>query len=319
MNRVLSQHEIDNAFRSAHHSEGETDAASKAQVYDFRRTDRIAKDQLRTIHMLHENFARSVGSSLSAYLRSYVVVNLISVEQLSFGEFTQSLPSPTSLIAFGMKPYDGSAVLELNPSLVFPILEMLLGGTGKIPTKISREITEIEQSILDGLLRVILDDLRTSWLAVAAMEFSIESHQTEPQLLQILAQNEAVVAIAIEVRIGETSGMMNLEIPSIIVKMLRHKFDAHRTVRKTEATEEEHARILRLIRPAALRLDARLNGPTLAVPEMLELREGDVLRLDYPVSRALDLTINNSLKFQGEVVACGNKRALRISRPVARD
>jgi flagellar motor switch protein FliM len=319
MSRVLSQHEIDNAFRMAHQVDGGADAPSKALVYDFRRTDRIAKDQLRTIHLLHENFARSLGSSLSAYLRSYVIVNLISVEQLSFGEFTQSLPSPTSLIALGMKPYDGTAVLELNPSLVFPILEMLLGGTGKIPTKINREITEIEQSILDGLLRVILHDLRAAWLAVAAMEFSIENHETEPQLLQILAQNEAVVAIAIEVRIGETSGMMNLGIPSIIVKMLRQKFDAHRTVRKTQATEEEHSRILRLIRPGTLRLDTRLNGAKLAVPQMLELKEGDILSFDYPVSRALDLTVNNSLKFQGEVVACGTKRALRISHVVTRD
>src|SRR5262249_5312901 len=141
MDRVLSQQEIDNAFKMARLHTVEDDTASRAQVYDFRRTDRIAKDQLRTIHLLHENFARNMSSSLSAYLRSYVVVNLISVEQLSFLEFTQSLPSPTSLIAMGMKPYDGSAVLEINPSLVFPILEMLLGGNGKSPTKMIREVT----------------------------------------------------------------------------------------------------------------------------------------------------------------------------------
>jgi flagellar motor switch protein FliM len=190
--RVLSQQEIDNAFRKARDIDGAAeDAVTKAEPYDFRRTDRIAKDQLRTIHVLHENFARSLASSLSAYLRSYIVVNLISVEQLSFMEFTQSLPSPTSLIALAMKPYDGSALLEINPTLVFPILEMLLGGTGKTSAGINREITEIEQSILDGLLRVILNDLRNAWMAVTAMEFSIESHESEPQLLQILALNEA--------------------------------------------------------------------------------------------------------------------------------
>ena len=106
--------------------------AEKAQPYDFRRPDRIAKDQLRAIHLLHENFARSLASSLSAYLRAYVAVNLVSVEQLSFMEFTQCLPSPTSMIVLGMKPFDGNAVLEINPSLVFPILEMLLGGSGKV-------------------------------------------------------------------------------------------------------------------------------------------------------------------------------------------
>ena len=145
----------------------------------------IAKDQIRTIHLLHENFARSMASSLSAYLRSYVVVNLISVEQLAFVEFTQSLPSPTCIVAMSMKPYDSSAVLEMNPSLVFPLLEMLLGGSAKSPKKMDREITEIEQSILDGLLRVILHDLESAWTAIAPMQFTIDNHETEPQLLQV--------------------------------------------------------------------------------------------------------------------------------------
>jgi flagellar motor switch protein FliM len=312
VDRVLSQAEIDNAFKRARDQTVEERQSARAAVYDFRRTDRIAKDQLRTIHQLHENFARSLASNLSAYLRSYVMVNLISVEQLSFMEFTQSLPSPTSLIALSMKPYDGSSLLEINPSLVFPILEMLLGGTGKTATKLDREVTEIEQSILEGLIRVILNDLRSAWLAVAAIEFAVEGMETEPQLLQILAQNEAVVAISIEVRIGDTSGMMNLGIPSIVVKMLRQKFDQHRTVRKAQASEDEHARVLRLVRPAALNLDVRLRGPKLAVPDLLNLQEGDVLSFDYPVSRPLDLLVNGMLKYSGDVVYAAGKRAVSI-------
>ena len=236
--KLLSQDEIDRVFQNIRQTKAKE--ADKAQLYDFRRPDRIAKDQLRAIHLLHENFARSLASSLSAYLRAYVAVNLVSVEQLSFMEFTQCLPSPTSIILLGMRPFDGNTVLEINPSLVFPILEMLLGGSGKVTTAITREITEIEQSILEGLLRIILQDLRTCWHAVTALDFSIESHETEPQLLQILAPNEAVVGISLEVRIGETAGMMNIGIPSIIVKMLRQKFDQQWSLRKTQATENEH-------------------------------------------------------------------------------
>src|SRR5271168_2886211 len=104
MERVLSQDEIDKVFRNLR--DGEDDPAKRARPYDFRRPDRIAKDQLRAIHLFHENFARSLASSLSAYLRAYAVVNLVSVEQLSYMEFTQCLPTPTSLIALGMKPFD---------------------------------------------------------------------------------------------------------------------------------------------------------------------------------------------------------------------
>lgn len=312
MDRVLTQQEIDNAFRAGR--EAAADPAGKIEAYDFRRTDRIAKDQLRTIHLLHENFARSMSSSLSAYLRSYVVVNLISVEQLSFQEFTETLPSPTSLVVLGMKPYDGSGVLEINPTMVFPILEMLLGGTGKTSAQITREITEIEQSILDGFLRVILNDLRTAWTSVAAIEFSIDTHETEPQLLRFLAHNEAVVAISIELRIGEMSGLMNLGIPSIIVKMLRHKFDQHRTIRRSQSTEEEHARMLRLMRPAAMHLDAQLQGPTLGVRELLDLREGDTLCFDFPQTRPLELMVNGHVRYEGDIVTVGNKRGIQVRR-----
>jgi flagellar motor switch protein FliM len=309
--RVLTQEEIDFVFRKQQ-KDRKVEPVQKVQVYDFRRPDRIAKDQLRSIHLLHENLTRGLSSSLSAYLRAYVAVNLLSVEQLAFAEFVRSLPSPTSLVALGMKPYDGNSILEINPSLVFPILEMLLGGDGQGSRHIDREITEIEQSILDGLLRIILQDLRNAWQSVAAIEFSIEGHETEPQLLQILAPNEAVVCISLEARIGETTGTMNLGIPSILVKMLRQKFDQQWIMRKSLSTEGEHERVLRLMRPARLGVDTRLEGSRMRVDTLLELQAGDVVAFDYPVARTLDVTLNGTLRYRGEVVAAGRKRAVRV-------
>jgi flagellar motor switch protein FliM len=309
--RVLTQEEIDDVFRNLRDTP-EEDPAKKAIPYDFRRPDRIAKDQLRAIHLLHENFARTLAASLSAYLRAYVAVNLVSVEQLSFMEFSQCLPSPTCLVALGMKPFEGSAVLELNPALVFPIIEMLLGGSTKSLLKVNREITEIEQSVLDGIFRITLQDLKTAWHAVTPLEFAIQVHETEPQLLRILAPNEAVVAVSMEVRIGENTGMMNIGIPSIVIKMLRHKFDQQWSVRKGESTEQEQARVLRVIRPAKMRLDSRMTGPTLNVGDLMDLQMDDVLTFDYPVSHPVDLSVNGKLKFRGHIVTTGNKRGFQI-------
>lgn len=311
--RVLSQEEIDSVFRNVPDVTEDDDPAKRAQPYDFRRPDRIAKDQLRAIHLLHENFARTLASSLSAYLRAYVAVNLISVEQLSFMEFSQCLPSPSCLVALGMRPCEGNAVLEINPTLVFPILEMLLGGAAKAVTKISRELTEIEQSILEGLFRIVLHDLKVAWHTVTPLEFTIESHETDPQLMQILAPNEAVVAVSLEVRIGENAGMMNIGIPSIVIKMLRHKFDQQWSLRKTESTEIEQARILHLIKAATVNLDSRLEGPTIRVQDLLEIDVDDVLMFDYPVGRALDMTVNGMLKYRGSVITTGRKRAYEIA------
>ncbi|MBI4891245.1 MAG: flagellar motor switch protein FliM [Acidobacteria bacterium] len=310
--RLLSQEEIDSVFRNVQGARPKDDPALRAQPYDFRRPDRIAQDQLRAIHLLHDNFARSLAGSLSAYLRAYVMVNLISVEQLSFLEFSQCLPAPTCIVSLGMRPFDGNAILELNPQMVFPILEMLLGGSGKTPFKANREITEIEQTILDGVFRIFLHDLREAWSPISTINFSIESHETEPQLLQILAPNEAVVSIGIEIRIGDVAGMMNLGIPSIIIKMLRQKFDQQWSVRKSESTEEERSRLLRLIKPSIVKLDARLVGPTLTVSQMLELRADDTLQFDFPVNRPLNLVVNGNHKFHGHVATNGRKRLFEI-------
>jgi flagellar motor switch protein FliM len=211
-----------------------------------------------------------------------------------------------------MRPFEGSAVLELNPSLVFPIIEMLLGGSAKAPLKVTREITEIEQRVMDGIFRIILQDLKTACHSVTPMEFAIMARETEPQLLRILAPNEAVVAVSIEVRIGENTGMMNIGVPPIVIKMLRHKFDQQWSVRKSESTAEEQARILRLIRPASIRLDGRLTGPTPAVSDLMDLKEDDVLTFDHPVAHPIDLSINGKLKFRGHVVSSGGKRAFQI-------
>src|ERR1700759_480123 len=129
--RQLSQQEIDAAFQNTSARQADRAGGKRAALFDFRRPDRIAKSQLHAIHQLHHPFVRNLVSSLSAFLRSYLIVNLVSVEQLSYAEFLEGLPSPTCLVSMGLRPYDGNAVLELNPSLTFPVLEMLLGGNGK--------------------------------------------------------------------------------------------------------------------------------------------------------------------------------------------
>jgi len=309
--RQLSQQEIDAVFENLDRKTGAA-AAGKGIRFDFRRLDRIAKSQLRAIHLLHDNFVRNLGSSLSAYLRSYLTVSLVSVEQLSYGEFLEGLPSPTCITSLSLAPYEGNAVLELNPSIIFPVLEMLLGGTGKNPSVVQREITEIEQSLLDGLFRIVLHDLTEAWKGVTSIDFKIESMEKEPQLLQVLAPNEAVVAVGIEVRTGDATGMMNLAMPAIIIKMMRQKFEQQWSVRKAESSEAEQERMLRFLGDAKVEIDSRLEGAHFTVEEFLGMVEGDLLVFDHPLHRPLDGIVNGKLKFKGQIVRMGNNMALRI-------
>ncbi len=318
MDRQLSQKEIDNVFQTLQEQKGSENLSSSAVPFDFQRPDRIAKSQLRSIQLLHDNFVRNLVSSLSAYLRSYLIVNLVSVEQLSYAEFLECLPSPTCIVSLGLKPYDGNAVLELNSSLIFPVLEMLLGGNGKASATIQREITEIEQNLLDGLFRIILHDLKEAWKGVTNIDFSIEALETEPQFLQILAPSEAVVAIAVEVRIGESIGMMNIAMPSIIIKMMRQKFDQQWSVRKSQSTNSEQVRILDLVRDSQVDIDVCLDGPTLSLESLMNLEEGDVVSFDYPTHKPLDLTVNGKLKFRGQIASVGRKLGFLVEEKVGK-
>jgi flagellar motor switch protein FliM len=309
--RILSQYEIDSVFRNVHH-EGE-DNAKKAQPYDFRRPERIAKDQLQSIHLIHENFARSVASSLSAFLRSHIVANFISVEQLSFADFVRSLPTPSCLLALGVHPYEENSVLQLDRSLVFLILEMLLGGAGKTAAKIDRDITEIERGILDSLFRIVLQDLRSAWQSIATVDFFVQSHVSEPQLLQILAQDDAVVVVSMEVRVGENSGLMHLAFPSMLIKMFRERSGQLMTMRRREPSETDHARILRRLRPANVELEAQLAGPKLRLDNLMRMEVGDVLALDHALTKELELRLNGKTKFLGRVVNSGNRLGFQIT------
>jgi flagellar motor switch protein FliM len=311
VNRQLSQQEIDAVFQKLK-GQDQAGSARKEAPFDFRRPDRIAKSQLRAIHVLHEAFARNLASSLSAYLRSYLTVNLISVEQLSYGEFLEGLPSPSCIVSLSLRPYDGNALIDISPSLVFPILEIILGGKGKSTDSRKREITEIEQHLLDTLFRIILNDLREAWKSVAVINFKIEMIATEPQMVQILSPSEAVVAIAIEIRIGDASGTLNVAIPAINIKMIGQKFEQQWMLRKTEPTDSEQLRMLTLMRNSSVTLDARLQGPRVTVRDLLDLDVGDCLKFDYLLEQPVNFLMNGKPKFKGQVIEANNKRVFAV-------
>jgi len=310
MARQLSQQEIDGVFKQ--HKGSPTDQEQKSISFDFRRPDRVSKSQVRAIQMLHDAFARNLSMSLGAYLRSFLSVTVCSVEQLKYGEFLEGLPSPTCVVSLSLKPYDGNALIEMTPSLVFPILDLILGGKGKDGGSYKRETTMIEKTLLDTVFRIVLNDLQEAWKPVTTIDFKIEGIENDPQMLQILSPTEAVVAVSLELRVGDHNGMLNLAIPAINIKMIGHKFDQQWMSRKAEPTEEGQAKMLGLLRTARFPCDARLVGPRLTVRDLLEIEPGDCLQFDYPMDHKIDLLFNETPKFRGTATSLRNRRAFKI-------
>ncbi len=312
MNNAVSQQEIEAGLQSG--ADAVRDASDVAP-FDFGKLDRIPKSQLRALHMVHENFVRNLASSLSAYLRSYVALNLVSLEQISYAEFLEGLASPTCIAYLGLQPYDGTAVLELNNSLMFGLMELLLGSKGRATTSFQRKITEIEKNLIQTLMRVVLRDLGEAWKMVTDISFSVQSLASEPALLHVLAPAEAVIVIAIEVRVGTTSGLMNLAIPSIFIKRLRNKFDQLRQVRRAQSTEKDQLIMARLLQEANATLEARIVAGAISTRTLIDLEPENVLILDHPLERAVSGFLNGREKWLGSLVTRDEKFIFQLSEP----
>ncbi|HYK88151.1 MAG TPA: flagellar motor switch protein FliM [Acidobacteriota bacterium] len=319
MDKILSQDEINALFSAMSSAEldlqsptpEKTAAQRKVASYDFHRADRISQDQMRSIHLLHEYFGRNFSSSLSAYLRAFVDISLLSVDQIPYSQFLKLLPDPTLFTSIGMRPLDSNMAMELNPSLVFPMIDMLLGGSG-IASSVDRNPTEIEMNIIEGVIRLAMRDLREAWRPIMELEFFIDGTGTKPQMFQIVSPVETVVAVALEIKVGENAGMMNLCIPSRMLKLIRRQFDQQWSVRRHKAAGSEAERIMDLLRGASVSLSGEMRHSKVTVDELLSVAVGDVVALDQRLDDSVLLCVGGIPKFRGRIVLKRGKKAFEV-------
>ncbi|HEY8548655.1 MAG TPA: flagellar motor switch protein FliM [Vicinamibacterales bacterium] len=317
MSKILSQEEIDALLTSAaaleHGGRPETPAAPRSQtviVYNFRRPDRVSKDQMRSLHFLHDRFARNVSTSLSAYLRVVTEVSILSVEQFTYSEFLMSLPDPTAFYAVSMRPLDGIVALELNPAVAFTMIDRMLGGSGR-GVLVNRALTEIEQNVTDAVVKLILENLTETWRGVVDVHFRITGRETRPQMLQVAAPNEVVVLLSFEIRIGETRGVLNLCIPASTIETVSSSFTRSWQKTQREMTPAERQVLTTNLSRLTLSLSAVIDS-TLPAGEFMRLKVGDILALDHPITRPVDVRVNGRTKFRGTPLADGPRTAVHI-------
>jgi flagellar motor switch protein FliM len=310
MKRASTQQEIDAVFGGTplvHAS------PSEVQAFDIRKLDKIPKSQLRSLHLVHETFTRNLTSNLSAYLRSYVMLNLVSLEQISYGEFVEGLASPACLAYISLQPYDGTAILDINTSLAFRFVEILLGSKEQSFISVQRKITDIEKRLFKTILSVILRELQEAWSSVAEVNFAVESLASEPQLNYAQGSTEAMIVIALEVRVGGTSGLMNLALPALFIKRLRNKFDQLEQIRRTEATENDRLYMGTLLQNAEIDFNVQVAGGTVKAETLLDLSIGDVLILGESCNAPFRGFLNGRQQWLGSILEESGKLAFEIT------
>jgi flagellar motor switch protein FliM len=320
MTEILSQDEIDALLTAI--STGEVDTSDysqakeqkKVKIYDFRRPDKFSKDHIRTLQMMHETFARLTTTALSAQLRALVHVHVASVDQLTYEEFIRSIPNPTTLAVINMDPLKGSAVLEIDPSITFTIIDKLFGGMGE-PVKMSRELTDIELSVMEGIIVRILGNLREAWSNVIDLRPRLGNIETNPQFAQIVPPNDMVVLITLETKVGEVEGMTNLCIPYISIEPVISKLSAqymYSSIRKG-ATDENLSIIQSRLESVTLPVIAEIGEAKINFREVLSLLPGDVIKLpDTKIGSDMVLKVGGRKKFKCRPGLVSSRIAVKI-------
>ena len=322
---VLSQSEIDELLSAL--STGVVTAEDikseqkqrKIKLYDFKRPDKFSKDQIRTMSMLHENFARLINTYLSAHLRTLVHIDVASVDQLTYEEFVRSLPNPSVITIFQMRPLKGNAILELNPNIVLAIIDRLFGGPGLPPPK-PRSLTDIEEAIVRRLLGKMLESFQDAWKQVVTIEPRLDTIETNPQFAQIVPPNDMVALITLQAKIGQAEGFINICIPYLVLEPIMSKLTTTFWVASSmsqQSSPESMLLLQRRLERTRVPLIVNLGQVAITVQELLGLVPGDVLQLDTRTDQDLSIIIGQKEKFKCKPGLSGNKMAVQVTKLVS--
>lgn len=285
------------------------------EVYDFRRPDKFSKDQLRTLQMLHETFARMAGSGLSAYLRTPISIDLISLEQVPYEEYLRSI-SQSVFTVMSLPPLTGQAVLELEFGLVFSMIDRLLGGPG---SSIKRtNLTDIERPLVRQCIERLFHALKGAWEGVVVVNPGIEGLETSSQFVQIAPPNDIVVTILFEVRLGQQRSAMSLCIPYLLLKPITTKLSAQKWfVNSNRRHSPANRRMLsHQVERTAIDASIQLGKARLRMREFVSLQPGDIIRLDQRTDADLTLLLGNVPKYGGRPALKGRKLVFSVSDPL---
>jgi flagellar motor switch protein FliM len=320
---VLSQSEID-ALLSAI-SSGDIDAAQiqeeadepQVRPFDFMRPSKFSKDQLRTVEMLHENFCRVAQTQLSGMLRAMVEVEVVSADQVSYGEFVTSMPVPTLINIVTMEPLEGNAVLEVNLPIVFSIIDRLVGGPGTHRPKL-RELTEIELALIQGVMDVFLNALSEAWSSVVPVRFRKVGAEMNPQFAQIVPPSDMVVLISFEIRVGGASGMLSLCVPYIVLEPAVGKLTAQSYFSNLgdSSSPETREGIASELGTVAVPMSVELGTAELMVSDLLALAPGDVIPLGVTPGSDVVVRVGRREAFRAQPGTRGRRSAVQITAKI---
>jgi flagellar motor switch protein FliM len=293
------------------HTRGQIDV----QVYDFKRPERVSKDQMRALEGLHEGFGRNFGAALSGYLRTIIEVSVAHIEQLTYSEFIHSLPNPTCFNLLKADQLDGQLCLEISPLIIYPVIDRLLGGSNADLFIPQRPLTQIEQRLVQRITDRATQHLSEAWSNLTPVKFTVEEFESNPQLVQIVPPNETVVVVGFELKMGNRAGTMSLCIPYNVIEPIMGTLAAQNwfSYQRKGGHDDHVKKLTRNVSNAPIELRCFLARTTISMDDLLNLQPGDVITTEKQIDGEAFVEVEGNHKFRGSIGQLRGKRALRIT------
>jgi flagellar motor switch protein FliM len=295
---------------------GRTGPQPDVSVYDFKRPERVSKDQMRALEALHEGFGRNFGAALSGYLRTIIEVSVAHIEQLTYSEFIHSLPNPTCFNLLKAEQLDGQLCLEISPLIIYPIIDRLLGGSNADLFIPQRPLTQIEQRLVQRITDRATHHLSEAWSNLTPVTFTVHDFESNPRLVQIVPPNETVVVVGFELKMGNRTGTMSLCIPYNVIEPIMGVLAAQNWFSyQRKGGQDDHLRKLtKNVSNAPVEARIFLAQTTITFDDLMSLQPGDVITTTKDASRDVLLQVEGKNKFLAQPGQYRGNRAIRITR-----
>jgi flagellar motor switch protein FliM len=313
MEKVLNQQEIDEMVRKARAGNAAGAAGATGPVvqpWDIRQAGQIGSEQLRAINQLHENFARSLTTAIGGYLRIVFDCSLASAEHLTFREFLDRLPEKAYLASCDLAPVGATGVLQLDFAIAFPIIDVMLGGEGK-SGEITRDITEIEEQVLEGVVRIMCRELQTAWQAIA-LEFNFGARQQLLQTQRLMPPEEKNLCLSFEIKMSETRGTLNLAIPAVVSNALLRKISADFSYQRRRSPAGARQQIQKKLLDCFFPVELSMSNLQVPLQNLTELVPGNLLAFTTSASAPAVMLVGDVRLCSAAPVRVGARRAARV-------
>lgn len=324
-NNILTQEEMDALLKAVDAGEvpvkrEKVSPTKTCTDYDFKNPSYISREGLRMLRLLHDNFSRNLGISLSAFLRTLVQVKVVSLKQIPYYDFVASLHNPTFLSVINMSPLKGGIIIELNTGLLLLFIERMLGGEGEVPSEV-RPLTDIELVISSRLIKKTVDEYKSAWRDIISFEPKIEEVQTNPRFVQFVGRNENIVHICLELKLGATTGTLNICFPLFTLEPIISRLVTQCRIPDSNTTKQisKVTKIQDALLDVPVTMRAVLGTTKLSIREIIGLKQGDIIKLNRLANDEIKIKLDNK-EFCSAVMGSIKKKKIAIveSIPIVR-